>query len=69
VKGNLTFHGVTKEIETTGTITVRSKSITAISAFNIQLPDYAIKVPAVNRSQISDNIRITVDCTLDVLKN
>jgi len=68
-KGKLTIHGITKDIETTGTITVKKGKITTFSAFNIQLPDYSIKVPGIYRSQISDNIKITVDCSLDVLKN
>lgn len=69
VKGKLTIHGVTKDVETTGTITVKGGKIITASTFNIQLPDYNIKVPAVNRSQISDNIKITVNCPLEVLKS
>ena len=69
VKGKLTMHGVTKDIETTGTITVKNGKITTASTFNIQLPDYSIKVPGVNRSQVSDNIKITVDCDLEVMKS
>ena len=69
VKGKMTLHGVTKDIETTGTITIKGGKIIVASTFNIQLPDYSIKVPAVNRSQISDNIRITVDCPLEVIKS
>ncbi len=69
VKGKLTLHGITKEIETAGTITVKNGKITTAATFNIQLPDYSIKVPAVNRSQISDNIKINVECSLDVLKS
>jgi hypothetical protein len=68
VKGKLTIHGVTKGIETTGTVTVKNGKITTVSAFNIQLPDYSIKVPGIYRSQISDTIKITVDCSLEVLK-
>jgi YceI-like domain len=68
-KGKLTIHGVTKDIETTGTITVKNGKITTVSTFTIQLPDYSIKVPGVYRSQISDNIKITVDCSLEILKS
>jgi len=68
-KGKLTIHGITKDIETTGTITVKNGKIITVSTFNIQLPDYSIKVPGIYRSQISDNIKITVDCSLDALKN
>ena len=68
VKGKLTIHGVTKDIETTGTVTVKNGKITTVSTFNIQLPDYSIKVPGIYRSQISDDIKITIDCSLEVLK-
>ena len=68
VKGKLTIHGETKDIETTGMITVKKGIVSTTSTFNIQLPDYKIKVPSLTRSQISDNIKITVDCSLEVLK-
>jgi polyisoprenoid-binding protein YceI len=68
VKGKLTIHGVPKDVETTGTITVKSGKIAVSSSFNVQLPDYNIKVPGIQRSQISDNIKITVDCSLEPLK-
>jgi len=68
VKGKLTIHGVTKDMETTGTITVKSGKISVSSSFNVLLPDYNIKVPAVQRSQISDTIKITVDCSLEPVK-
>jgi YceI-like domain len=69
VKGKLLLHGETKDIEATGTITVKSGNITAVSSFNIQLPDYKIKVPAVTRSQISDDIKITVEASLEKLNS
>jgi len=69
VKGKLTIHGVTKDVETTGTIIVKAGKISVSSVFNIQLPDYNIKVSSVQRSQISDTIKITVDCNLEPLKS
>jgi polyisoprenoid-binding protein YceI len=69
VKGKLTIHGVTKDVETTGTIVVKAGTISVTSTFNIQLPDYNIKVSKVQRSQISDNIKITVNCSLEPLKS
>jgi hypothetical protein len=69
VKGNLTIHGESNAIETTGTITVKNGKITAVSTFNILVQDYKIKIPGVYRSQISDTIKITIDCSLEVLKN
>ena len=67
-KGKLTIHGVTKDVETTGTIKVKSGKISVSSSFNVLLPDYNIKVPAVQRTQISDTIKISVDCNLEPLK-
>jgi polyisoprenoid-binding protein YceI len=68
VKGKLTIHGETKDIETTGTITVKDGKIQAKSVFNIKIGDYKITVPRIYESNISSTIRITVDCLLDPLK-
>ena len=42
VKGKLTIHGVTKEVTTEGTITVKSGKAAANSKFDIKLKDYKI---------------------------
>lgn len=42
VKGNLTIHGVTKEVATNGTIEVRGSKVIAKSKFDIFLKDYNI---------------------------
>jgi hypothetical protein len=68
VKGQLTIHGETKDVETTGTITVKGGNLQANSVFNILLDDYRITVPRIVRDNISKTIKITVDCSLDPLK-
>jgi polyisoprenoid-binding protein YceI len=68
VKGNLTIHGVTKEVETTGTLKVNDDNIKAESSFTILLSDYGIKRPAVVKDKISNTIKITVDSKLEPLK-
>ena len=68
VKGKMTIHGVTKDIETTGTIKVDGGKIDANSVFNILLSDYKIKIPAVVKDKVSNSIKVTVDCKLDPLK-
>lgn len=68
VKGKMTIHGVTKDVETTGTIKVSGGSINATSGFNIQLSDYNVDIPSVVKDKVSNNIRITVNCTLEPLK-
>ena len=69
VKGKLTIHGVTKDVETTGTVKVAGGKLDATSAFNILLSDYDIKIPAVVKDKISNSIKITVDCKLEPLKS
>ncbi|RYY99845.1 MAG: YceI family protein [Chitinophagaceae bacterium] len=68
VKGKFTLHGVTREIETAGTITVGTDGIKAASGFTIQLSDYNVQIPSVVKEKISNSIRITVETKLDPLK-
>lgn len=68
VKGKMTIHGVTKDVEAPGTIKVNGGKIDATSTFNIQLSDYNISIPSVVKDKISNNIKITVDTKLEPLK-
>lgn len=68
IKGKLTLHGVTKDVATSGTITVDADGLKTSSVFTISLSDYDIKRPALVKSKISNTIKITVDCRLDALK-
>ena len=68
VKGTLTMHGVTKDVETGGTITVKDGKLLTNSVFNILIADYNIKVPKMYTDNISKSIKITVDCALEPLK-
>lgn len=68
VKGKMTIHGVTRDVEAPGTIKVNGGKIEAVSTFNIQLSDYNISIPSVVKDKISNNIRITVDTKLEPLK-
>jgi polyisoprenoid-binding protein YceI len=63
-KGKLTIHGVTKDIETSGTITVKDGKLTLNAVFTTLVADYNITVPKLYRDNISKSIKITVDCTL-----
>jgi len=68
VKGKLTIHGVTKDVETTGTVKVDTDHLSAETVFNIQLSDYDVKIPSVVKDKISNNIKITVETKLEPLK-
>src|SRR4051794_23049574 len=47
VKGKLTIHGVTKDVETTGTVKVDGGKLDTKSTFDVKLSDYDIKIPSV----------------------
>jgi polyisoprenoid-binding protein YceI len=67
VKGKLTVHGETKDIETTGTIMVKDGKLMVNSVFNVLVADYKITIPKLYRDNISKSIKVTVDCALTSL--
>lgn len=69
VKGKLTIHGVTKDIEADGKITVKGGKPQTNAGFNILLSDYNIKISGLHKDNINDNVTITVDCPLEPLKS
>lgn len=68
VKGKLEIHGESKEVEATGTITIKKGAVSLHSEFNIQLSDYKIGIPSVVKDKIANDTKIAVDCALDALK-
>ena len=68
VMGELTIHGVTKEVEEKGTFIVKGGAIQGKSVFNVLLEDYNIKVPGAVKKQISESIEVTVDVMLAEVK-
>ncbi len=50
IKGQLTMHGITKEVTTTGTITVKGGATSATSTFTITLDDYKIKTDQIGKT-------------------
>lgn len=69
VSGKLTLHGVTRDVQTTGTIKVDGSKLETKSAFTILLSDYKIRIPGVVKDKISNSIKISVDAKLEPLKN
>jgi polyisoprenoid-binding protein YceI len=67
-KGLLTIHGVTKEVETTGTITVEPAAVKAVSSFNVQVADYGIKIPLLVKDKIAKTVMVSIDTRLEPLK-
>jgi hypothetical protein len=68
VKGKLTLHGITKEIETDGTITIKDGKPSVTAEFKIMLIDYGVEVPSLVADKVSKEARIKVNCSLEPLK-
>jgi uncharacterized protein YdeI (BOF family) len=69
VKGLLTIKGISKAVETTGSVTVKGGKITAIADFIILLSDYSISIPSLVSDKISNTVNINVECNLEPLKS
>ena len=63
VTGDLTLHGVARNLTVTGTFTVKGGKITAVSGFVLKPEDYDIEIPAVVRDKIASEIEVNVDIT------
>jgi hypothetical protein len=69
VKGKLTIHGVARDIETDGKLTVKGGKPQANATMVIQLSDYKISIPGIHRENINNNVTITIDCPMEPLKS
>ncbi len=68
VKGELTIHGVTKEVETQGVIDIKNGALMATARFEVQVADYGIEIPAVVRENIAKTVRIDLTANYLPLK-
>jgi polyisoprenoid-binding protein YceI len=65
VKGRMTIHGETNEMEAKGTIAVNGDNLLINSSFPITLADYKIKIPSLVKDKIAKTLTITVDGKLE----
>ncbi len=62
IKGQMTLHGITKEITASGTINVKGGAITtAKSEFKLLLSDFGIDVPSVVSDKLAKEAKITIE--------
>ena len=69
VKGILSIHGESKEIETNGKIVVNAGKLTTDAKFNIKVSDYNISIPNLVKDKISNTVQVNVNCVLEPLKS
>ncbi len=63
VSGDLTIHGVTRKVNTAGTLSVTSGVVTAQAKFIILPEDYNIVIPDLVKDRIAKEIEVNVDVT------
>ncbi len=67
VKGMLSIHGISQEVEEKGTIIIRNGEVRAKAMFSVLLKDYDIKVPKAVTKNIAERIDIDVDVLMKAL--
>ncbi|HRH65098.1 MAG TPA: YceI family protein [Bacteroidia bacterium] len=69
IKGNMTMHGVTKEVTADGKLVVKAGNIVSgVSNFSILLSDFNVGIPSLVKDKVSPEAKITVDISYDPLK-
>ncbi len=61
VKGDLTLHGVTRNIQEKGTIEITDNGIRAKSFFKLKPEDFEVEIPSIVREKIAAEMEITVE--------
>jgi hypothetical protein len=63
VTGDLTIHGVTKQVTIPGTITVKGTTVNAKAKFEVIPQDYNISIPEVVKEKFAKVMDVNVDVT------
>ena len=69
VKGKLTMHGESDDVDTEAKFIVLNGKISATADLNVKLSDYKISIPGLVADKVSKTAKITVSCSLEPLKN
>ena len=64
VSGNITIHGIEKEIEVKGYIQQNNNNITINSNFSLIISDFNIHIPKLVRNKISKKVNVEVNINL-----
>ncbi|MDE3212818.1 MAG: YceI family protein [Bacteroidota bacterium] len=68
VKGTLTIHNISKEIEVPGTFIIKNGKVSGTSTFNVALADYNISIPSLVADKLSKTAKVVVNCDYSLLK-
>jgi hypothetical protein len=65
VNGQLMIHGETRAVMSPAVVSVSSEGVSASAVFSVHLSDYKIRIPALVREKISNDVKIVVNLTYD----
>jgi polyisoprenoid-binding protein YceI len=68
VKGKLSMHGETKDVEADGKVTVKAGKISVAGNFSVLFSDYSITIPTLVSDKVSKTATIKIECSLEPLK-
>jgi polyisoprenoid-binding protein YceI len=69
VKGKLTIHNTTRDVDVPGIITVKDGMISGAKAdFNVATQDYNIEIPGTVKDKIAKTVNVSVDMAYQALK-
>lgn len=68
VTGELTMHGVTKNVTSEAILEVSGDALLAKSNFTVAVADYNISIPSLVKDKIAKTVKISVDAKLEPLK-
>ncbi|MBK9254884.1 MAG: YceI family protein [Saprospiraceae bacterium] len=68
VAGQLTIHGVMKDITTDAVINVNNGKLESSATFNVDVADFGISIPSLVKDNIAKSIKIAVNSNLEPLK-
>ena len=68
VEGNLTIHGVSKQVKENGTLEIKNGKIHAKAKFNIKPSDYKIQIPSLVKDKFASSMETTIDITYEPVK-
>ncbi len=68
VKGSLTIHGVTREVEITGSLQRSGPYLICNATFPVRVADYDITIPRILIRNIAEIVEVTVNMRLEPVK-
>ncbi len=68
VSGEMTIHGITKDLSTNGALTVAGGKINLNAGFNVTLADYGISIPSMVSDKVGKTAKVLVDASLSPMK-